>query len=81
MSQIVSLWGSPLDQGPPFRITMLIVKDLTEFDIHQMLLQAHGCTVDNLLNTDDKTLGELIYPVGFWRVRQFILDFLGSEGK
>lgn len=31
-------------------------------------LRAHGCTVENLLNTDDKKLGELIHPVGFWRV-------------
>lgn len=31
-------------------------------------LRAHGCTVENILNTDDKRLGELIYPVGFWRV-------------
>ncbi|XP_037546435.1 endonuclease III-like protein 1 [Nematolebias whitei] len=30
-------------------------------------LRAHGCTVENVLNTDDKKLGELIYPVGFWR--------------
>ena len=25
-------------------------------------------TVKNLLETSDKDLGELIYPVGFWRV-------------
>ncbi|XP_013884015.1 endonuclease III-like protein 1 [Austrofundulus limnaeus] len=30
-------------------------------------LRAHGCTVENILSTDDKKLGELIYPVGFWR--------------
>ncbi|XP_041641079.1 endonuclease III-like protein 1 [Cheilinus undulatus] len=30
-------------------------------------LRAHGCTVENLLSTDDDTLGKLIYPVGFWR--------------
>uniref|UniRef100_A0A665SVB8 Endonuclease III-like protein 1 n=1 Tax=Echeneis naucrates TaxID=173247 RepID=A0A665SVB8_ECHNA len=30
-------------------------------------LRAHGCTVENILNTDDETLGKLIYPVGFWR--------------
>ena len=43
-----------------------------------MYLQEHGCTVENLLSTDDDTLGKLIYPVGFWRVisRPFIhLDF------
>lgn len=31
-------------------------------------LRAHGCTVENILATDDETLGKLIYPVGFWRV-------------
>uniref|UniRef100_A0A4W5PWD2 Endonuclease III-like protein 1 n=1 Tax=Hucho hucho TaxID=62062 RepID=A0A4W5PWD2_9TELE len=32
-------------------------------------LRAHGCTVDNIVNTDDDTLGQLIYPVGFWRTK------------
>ena len=31
-------------------------------------LKEHGLTVSNILKTDDKKLGELIYPVGFWRV-------------
>ncbi|XP_041839533.1 endonuclease III-like protein 1 [Melanotaenia boesemani] len=30
-------------------------------------LRAHGCTVENILATDDEKLGKLIYPVGFWR--------------
>ncbi|XP_062913577.1 endonuclease III-like protein 1 [Mobula hypostoma] len=30
-------------------------------------LREHGLTVENILRTDDKTLGELIHPVGFWR--------------
>jgi len=33
-------------------------------------LRAHGCTVDNIIATDDEALGRLIYPVGFWRVTQ-----------
>ncbi|KAM6972511.1 endonuclease III-like protein 1 [Aplochiton taeniatus] len=32
-------------------------------------LRAHGCTPLNVLNTDDDTLGKLIYPVGFWRTK------------
>ncbi|KAM3864585.1 endonuclease III-like protein 1 [Diretmus argenteus] len=32
-------------------------------------LRAHGCTVENILSTDDETLGKLIYPVGFWRTK------------
>ncbi|XP_058426313.1 endonuclease III-like protein 1 isoform X3 [Diceros bicornis minor] len=30
-------------------------------------LRAWGLTVDSILQTDDSTLGTLIYPVGFWR--------------
>ncbi|KAL7403699.1 hypothetical protein ABVT39_003885 [Epinephelus coioides] len=32
-------------------------------------LRAHGCSVENILATDDDTLGKLIYPVGFWRTK------------
>ncbi|KAG2456194.1 NTH protein, partial [Polypterus senegalus] len=31
-------------------------------------LRGHGLSPENILHTDDKTLGELIYPVGFWKV-------------
>lgn len=37
-------------------------------------LQARGLTVDNILQTDDSTLGTLIYPVGFWRVSPACVD-------
>ena len=30
-------------------------------------LRDNGLTVENLLKTDDETLGKLIYPVGFWK--------------
>lgn len=33
-------------------------------------LRAHGCTVEKILATNDETLGQLIYPVGFWRVNR-----------
>lgn len=36
-------------------------------------LRTHGCTVENILATDDETLGKLIHPVGFWRVAQTLL--------
>ncbi|KAM8878347.1 endonuclease III-like protein 1 isoform 4-T4 [Spinachia spinachia] len=32
-------------------------------------LRAHGCTVENILTTDDAALENLIYPVGFWRTK------------
>ena len=35
-------------------------------------LKDHGLTVSNILKTDDKQLGELIYPVGFWRVSCYV---------
>lgn len=36
-------------------------------------LKEHGLTVDNILETSDEQLGKLIYPVGFWRVRIFLI--------
>nr|XP_002733128.2 PREDICTED: endonuclease III-like protein 1-like [Saccoglossus kowalevskii] len=30
-------------------------------------LKTHGLTISNILKTSDKKLGELIYPVGFWK--------------
>ncbi|XP_046352813.2 endonuclease III-like protein 1 [Haliotis rufescens] len=30
-------------------------------------LRQHGCNIDNILATSDDKLGQLIYPVGFWR--------------
>ncbi|XP_048761051.2 endonuclease III-like protein 1 isoform X1 [Ostrea edulis] len=30
-------------------------------------LREHGCNIDNILQTSDQVLGELIYPVGFWK--------------
>lgn len=46
-----------------------------------MRLREHGLVVDNILETDDATLGQLIYPVGFWKVCVRIavpLNFQGS---
>lgn len=39
-------------------------------------LRAHGCTVENIVATDDETLGKLIHPVGFWRVLPNFLNKL-----
>lgn len=32
-------------------------------------LREHGLTVDNVLQMSDEKLGELIYPVGFWKTK------------
>lgn len=54
-------------------------------------LRERGLTVDSILETDDTTLGQLIYPVGFWKVSRvpggevvvphqaFPLDPFGAE--
>jgi len=42
-------------------------KDEVNFAAMQRLKQ-YGLTVDNILEISDKNLGELIYPVGFWKV-------------
>lgn len=31
-------------------------------------LREHGCTIENILKTDDKLLEDLIHPVGFKKV-------------
>jgi len=38
-------------------------------------LKEHGLTIENLLNTSEEKLGELIKPVGFWRRKaQYLLE-------
>lgn len=39
-------------------------------------LRQHGCTIDNILQTSDVKLGELIYPAGFWKVSTYMKDFI-----
>lgn len=36
-------------------------------------LKKYGLNVENILKTDEKKIGELIYPVGFWKVRISVL--------
>ena len=31
-------------------------------------LKEYGCYPENLMNSSEKTIGQLIYPVGFWKV-------------
>ena len=38
-------------------------------------LRHHGCDVDRILATSDKTLEEVIYPVGFYRVIYIVYSF------
>lgn len=43
-------------------------KDQVTFAAMERLLE-RGLTVDNVLNMSDEELGQLIYPVGFWKVK------------
>ncbi|XP_067005253.1 endonuclease III-like protein 1 [Anabrus simplex] len=61
--------ASPEDMRYQSLISLMLssqTKDQVTYAAMQKLKQ-HGLTVDNILQTDDKTLGELIYPVGFWK--------------
>lgn len=41
-------------------------------------LREHDCTVDNIIKMSEETLGQLIYPVSFWRVSSSFLNILVS---
>jgi len=48
---------------------MLSSQTKDEINYAAMLrLKQHGLTVDNILEISDENLGQLIYPVGFWKV-------------
>lgn len=68
---------SPLVQVKRFQVLVsLMLSSQTKDQVTSAAMQklrAHGCTVENILATNDETLGQLIYPVGFWRVNQFSL--------
>lgn len=65
---------SPLLQVRRFQVLVsLMLSSQTKDQVTSAAMQklrAHGCTVENVLATEDETLGKLIYPVGFWRVIQ-----------
>lgn len=69
--------SSPLGQVKRFQVLVsLMLSSQTKDQVTSAAMQklrAHGCTVENILATDDETLGQLIYPVGFWRVNPFSL--------
>lgn len=47
-------------------------------------LKAYGLTIENVLKTPSSKIGELIYPVGFWKVStNFIVgkNVLNSQGS
>ena len=53
---------------PFWMIIIIIMVVLTKVNFAAMeRLKEHGLTIENLLNTSEEKLGELIKPVGFWR--------------
>ena len=61
-------------QRPPVQrfqcLISLMLSSQTKDEVNfaaMVRLREHGLTVDNILNTDQESLGKLIYPVGFWR--------------
>ncbi|XP_050734722.1 endonuclease III-like protein 1 isoform X3 [Eriocheir sinensis] len=60
-----------IEQGaePKVLISLMLSSQTKDQVTHAAMtkLRQHGLTPDSLLNTSDTTLGELIYPVGFWK--------------
>ena len=42
-------------------------------------LKGHGLNVESVLKTDEKTIAELIYPVGFWKVTLYSVAMFFTE--
>lgn len=46
-------------------------------------LREHGCTIEHIINTPEQRVGELIYPVGFWKTKakniKRVAEILKSE--
>jgi len=63
-----------MDASPPIQrfqcLISLMLSSQTKDEVNfaaMVRLREHGLTVENVLNTDQESLGKLIYPVGFWR--------------
>lgn len=69
--------GSPKDTRYQALISLMLssmTKDNVTYEAMQKLI-AHGCTVDKILETGDDKLGELIYPVNYWKKKvQYIKE-------
>ena len=37
-------------------------------------LKEYGCNSDSLMNASEEKIGQLIYPVGFWKVTHIFID-------
>ncbi|XP_018335211.1 endonuclease III-like protein 1 isoform X2 [Agrilus planipennis] len=61
--------GTPKEKRYQSLLSLMLSSQTKDQVTHaaMMRLISHGCTVDNILNTPDEKLGELIYPVGFWK--------------
>lgn len=74
--------ADPEDTPSNFRFQSLVALMLSSQTKDQVThaamkrLVAHGCTPEKIKDISDETLGELIYPVGFWKVCIFNLNYI-----
>ncbi|XP_065210493.1 endonuclease III-like protein 1 [Planococcus citri] len=75
--QCINEQSSEKDQRYHALISLMLssqTKDQVTFAAMQRLKE-HGLTIDNILNTDEATLGKIIIPVGFWKTKaKYIKD-------
>jgi len=64
------------EQSPQVRrfqcLVSLMLSSQTKDEVNyaaMMRLREHGLTIENIMATSEDRLGELIYPVGFWRMK------------
>ncbi|KAF2887718.1 hypothetical protein ILUMI_18455, partial [Ignelater luminosus] len=63
--------ASPEDKRFQTLISLMLSSQTKDQVTHAAMLKLreHGCSITNILNTSDEKLGELIYPVSFWKTK------------
>ncbi|KAK4874433.1 hypothetical protein RN001_013793 [Aquatica leii] len=63
--------ASPQDKRFQTLLSLMLSSQTKDQVTHAAMLRLreHGCSLLNILNTTDEKLGELIYPVGFWKTK------------
>lgn len=61
--------GDPKDIRYQSLLSLMLSSQTKDQVTHAAMarLREHGCSINNILDTADEKLGELIYPVGFWK--------------
>jgi len=63
--------ASPEDKRFQALLSLMLSSQTRDQITHAAMLRlrAHGCSLTNILNTSDEKLGELIFPVSFWKTK------------